>query len=271
MPWSCGRAPETLALYPYSFRLAGAAADRHGFSTAVTVANPGRGRCLILPGPHRLPCPQVGEVRDYRAGVFPRRRAVPPCCCGTDCWTGRRAPPCLEDTDTLPLTSPLFDALDTHIVEGLRSLPSTLRSRKSGRGVRVSFDRSPPCWLWDHAGEEGPLSVHGAVACSAGTGGGEGIHRIKAHCIVLAPREPHPGLPGGHPERPSNSHQRGPVQRSARASPMPRVKYRMTTMTRGPESAPRRPRASASAEAARRHFRPAALVPPHPAHKEAEA
>ncbi|MFR5860406.1 MAG: hypothetical protein ACLUES_01505 [Flavonifractor plautii] len=63
---------ETLALYPYPFRLAvEQRLTDTGFSTAVTVANPGRAVALLPGGPHRLPLSPGGggAVRGLRAGV----------------------------------------------------------------------------------------------------------------------------------------------------------------------------------------------------------
>lgn len=92
--------------------------------------------------------------------MFPERESCPTLLLRDGLLDRPAALPCLEDTDTLPLDYRWFDALDTLIFEGLRSRSVALRSRKSGRGVRVSFDGLPHAGLLDHAGEEGPLPVH---------------------------------------------------------------------------------------------------------------
>lgn len=92
--------------------------------------------------------------------MFPERESCPTLAAAGRIAGPPAALPYLEDTDTLPLDYRWFDALDTLIFEGLRSRSVALRSRKSGRGVRVSFDGLPHAGLLDHAGEEGPLPVH---------------------------------------------------------------------------------------------------------------
>ena len=97
--------------------------------------------------------------------------------------------PYLEDTDTLPLDYRWFDALDTLIFEGLRSRSVALRSRKSGRGVRVSFDGFPMLAFWTMPGKKAPyLCIEPWHGCAAGTAEGPEF-TDKAHCIVLAPGE----------------------------------------------------------------------------------
>ena len=76
---------ETLALYPYPFRLAvEQRLTDTGFSTAVTVANPGEGPLPFCLGAHT---------------------GFPPCCCGTDCWTGRRPCPAWRTPTPCPWTT----------------------------------------------------------------------------------------------------------------------------------------------------------------------
>lgn len=154
---------ETLALYPYPFRLAvEQRLTDTGFSTAVTVANPGEGPLPFCLGAHTgFRCPlEAGErFEDYEL-VFPERESCPTLLLRDGLLDRPAALPCLEDTDTLPLDYRWFDALDTLIFEGLRSRSVTLRSRKSGRGVPGVLRRLPHAGLLDHAGEEGPLPVH---------------------------------------------------------------------------------------------------------------
>ena len=81
------------------------------------------------------------------------------------------------------------DALDTLIFEGLRSRSVALRSRKSGRGVRVSFDGFPMLAFWTMPGKKAPyLCIEPWHGCAAGTAEGPEF-TDKAHCIVLAPGE----------------------------------------------------------------------------------
>ena len=115
---------ETLALYPYPFRLAvEQRLTDTGFSTAVTVANPGEGPLPFCLGAHTgFRCPlEAGErFEDYEL-VFPERESCPTLLLRDGLLDRPAALPCLEDTDTLPLDYRWFDALDTLIFEGLRS------------------------------------------------------------------------------------------------------------------------------------------------------
>lgn len=183
---------ETLALYPYPFRLAvEQRLTDTGFSTAVTVANPGEGPLPFCLGAHTgFRCPlEAGErFEDYEL-VFPERESCPTLLLRDGLLDRPAALPCLEDTDTLPLDYRWFDALDTLIFEGLRSRSVALRSRKSGRGVRVSFDGFPMLAFWTMPGKKAPyLCIEPWHGCDAGTAEGPEF-TDKAHCIVLAPGE----------------------------------------------------------------------------------
>ena len=162
-----------------------------GFSTAVTVANPGEGPLPFCLGAHTgFRCPlEAGErFEDYEL-VFPERESCPTLLLRDGLLDRPAALPCLEDTDTLPLDYRWFDALDTLIFEGLRSRSVTLRSRKSGRGVRVSFDGFPMLAFWTMPGKKAPyLCIEPWHGCAAGTAEGPEF-TDKAHCIVLAPGE----------------------------------------------------------------------------------
>ena len=157
----------------------------------MTVANPGEGPLPFCLGAHTgFRCPlEAGErFEDYEL-VFPERESCPTLLLRDGLLDRPAARPCLEDTDTLPLDYRWFDALDTLIFEGLRSRSVALRSRKSGRGVRVSFDGFPMLAFWTMPGKKAPyLCIEPWHGCSAGTGEGEEF-TDKAHCIVLAPGE----------------------------------------------------------------------------------
>ena len=189
---------ETLALYPYPFRLAvEQRLTDTGFSTAVTVANPGEGPLPFCLGAHTgFRCPlEAGErFEDYEL-VFPERESCPTLLLRDGLLDRPAALPCLEDTDTLPLDYRWFDALDTLIFEGLRSRSVALRSRKSGRGVRVSFDGFPMLAFWTMPGKKAPyLCIEPWHGCAAGTAEGPEF-TDKAHCIVLAPGESRTACP----------------------------------------------------------------------------
>ena len=183
---------ETLALYPYPFKLT--VAQRltdGGFSTAVTVTNTGETPMPFCLGAHtafRCPLEPGEEFADYEIR-FPKKETcltLAPDGNGLD-WN--RTQPCLEDTDVLPLDYRWFDDLDTLIFHGLKSESVRLVSRKSGHGVEVDFSGFPLLALWTMPHKQAPYLCiepwHGAPAIV-----GEGPELAdKAFAITLAPGE----------------------------------------------------------------------------------
>ena len=184
--------PETLAAYPFPFRLAvEQRLTDTGFVTAATVENGGTAPMPFCLGAHTgFRCPlEAGEAFEDYELVFPRRETCPTIPLREGLLDRDRAVPCLEDTDTLPLDYRWFDELDTLIFEGLRSKSVTLRSRKSGRGVRVSFDGFPMLAFWTAPGKRAPyLCIEPWHGCAAAWQEGPEF-TDKAHCITLAPGE----------------------------------------------------------------------------------
>ena len=182
--------PDTLAAYPFPFRLTvEQRLEADGFSTAVTVENTGERPMPFCLGAHtgfRCPLEEGEAFEDYEL-VFPQRETCPTIPLREGLLDRARAVPCLEDTDTLPLDYRWFDALDTLIFEGLRSRSVTLRSRRSGRGVRVSFDGFPMLAFWTVPGKRAPyLCIEPWHGCAAAWQEGPEF-TDKAHCITLAP------------------------------------------------------------------------------------
>ena len=181
---------DTLAVYPYPFRLVvRQQLTDTGFTTSVTVTNTGDKPMPFCLGAHtgfRCPLEEGERFEDYEL-VFPQRETCPTIPLREGLLDRARAVPCLEDTDTLPLDYRWFDALDTLIFEGLRSRSVTLRSRRSGRGVRVSFDGFPMLAFWTAPGKRAPyLCIEPWHGCAAAWQ--EGPEFVdKAHCIALAP------------------------------------------------------------------------------------
>ena len=150
------------------------AMERHGFARPLPF-------CLGAHTGFRCPLEAGERFEDYEL-VFPERESCPTLLLRDGLLDRPAALPCLEDTDTLPLDYRWFDALDTLIFEGLRS-------RKSGRGVRVSFDGFPMLAFWTMPGKKAPyLCIEPWHGCAAGTAEGPEF-TDKAHCIVLAPGE----------------------------------------------------------------------------------
>ena len=182
--------PGTLAVYPFPFRLTvEQRLTDNGFVTAVTVANTGAEDLPFCLGAHTgFRCPlEAGETFEDYALVFPETETCPTLLLWDGLLDRPAARPCLEQTDTLPLDYRWFDELDTVILEGLRSRSVSLRSRKSGRGVRVSFDGFPMLALWTMPGKRAPyLCIEPWHGCAASWDEGPEFAG-KAHCITLSP------------------------------------------------------------------------------------
>ena len=183
---------DTLAVYPWPFRLTvRQQLTDGGFSTSVTVANTGDAPMPFCLGAHTaFRCPlDAGEgFTDYDI-VFPQKETCPtlvPDAGGLD-WN--RTLPCLEDADTLPLEYRWFDELDTLIFHGLKSDSVRLVSRKSGRGVEMSFPGWPMLAFWTMPHKKAPyLCIEPWHGCAAVAGEGPEL-ADKAFCITLAPGE----------------------------------------------------------------------------------
>ena len=182
----------TLALYPWSFRLTvRQQLTDGGFSTAVTVTNTGSEPMPFCLGAHtgfRCPLDPGESFTDYDI-VFPQRETCPTLVPDGEGMDWNRTLPCLEDTDTLPLAYRWFDELDTLIFHGLKSQSVRLVSRKSGRGVEVSFPGWPMLAFWTMPHKQAPyLCIEPWHGCSAVAGEGPEL-ADKAFCIILAPGE----------------------------------------------------------------------------------
>ena len=183
---------ETLAVYPYPFRLTvRQQLIPGGFSTAVTVANPGQTNLPFCLGAHTaFRCPlEAGEAFEDYELVFNRPETCPTLVPEGGMLDFTRTLPCLEGTDTLPLSYRWFDELDTLVFQGLASHRVCLRSKKSGKGVRMDFTGFPVLALWSTPGKQAPYLCiepwHGLPAAA-----GEGPElRDKTHCILLPPGE----------------------------------------------------------------------------------
>ncbi len=184
--------PATLDLYPRPFRLTvHQQLTDTGFATAFTVTNTGDRAMPFCLGAHTgFRCPlEAGEsFSDYEI-LFDEKETCPTLVPDVNGLDPARTRPCLEDTDVLPLDYRYFDELDTLIFQGLRSQSVRLRSKKSGRGVRMTFPGFPVLALWSAPGKAAPYLCiepwHGLPAVA-----GEGPELAdKAFCITLAPWE----------------------------------------------------------------------------------
>ncbi len=185
---------DTLACYPFPFRLTvrQQLTDR-GFSTTVTVTNTGSQPMPFCLGAHtgfRCPLEEGEAFEDYDIR-FQHRETCPTLVPDGSGLDRARTRPCLEDSDLLPLTYRYFDEMDTLILEGLTSQWVELRSRKTGKGVRMTFPGFPVLALWSAPGKQAPYLCiepwHGVPHVA-----GEGPQLAdKAFCITLAPGAHH--------------------------------------------------------------------------------
>ena len=184
--------PDTLARYPYPFLLrVRHSLEEGGFTTAVTVTDTGEGPMTFCLGAHtgfRCPLEEGESFEDYEVR-FEQRETCPTLVLGPDGLDPARTRPCLEDADVLALDYSWFDELDTLIFTGLRSRSVQLRSRKTGKGVRMTFPGFPVLALWSAPGKKAPYLCiepwHGLPPVA-----GEGPElKDKAHGILLAPGE----------------------------------------------------------------------------------
>ena len=185
---------DTLAVYPYPFRLVvRQQLTDTGFTTSVTVTNTGDKPMPFCLGAHtgfRCPLEEGERFEDYEL-VFPQRETCPTLLLRDGLLDRPAAMPCLEDTDTFPLDYRWFDQLDTVILEGLKSRSVTLRSTKSGRGVRVSFAGFPMLAFWTMPGKKAPyLCIEPWHGCAASWSEGTEFAG-KPHCITLSPGQAH--------------------------------------------------------------------------------
>lgn len=182
---------QTLAAYPYPFRLrVRQALTGTGFSTAITVENPGTEPMPFCIGAHTaFRCPLLPGERfeEYRL-TFAQRETCPTLVPEQGLLDRERRRPCLEDTDTLPLRYDYFDSMDTLIFEGLRSEWVSLTHKDTGRGVRVHFAGFPLLAFWTMPNACAPyLCIEPWQGCATVEGEGPEFTE-KAYCVTLPPQ-----------------------------------------------------------------------------------
>ncbi len=183
--------PETLAQYPYPFRLRVThSLTERGFETAYTVKNTGEGTMLYCVGGHTaFHCPlRAGErFEDYRL-VFDRAEDARSVAVGPGgVLDGYLVKEYLRETDTIELRHDIFDEADTLIFEGLRSQGVSLVHKDTGRGLRMDFHAFPMLGIWTMPGKSAPyICVEPWAGCGA-YADETGDFADKPHCIALAP------------------------------------------------------------------------------------
>lgn len=149
-----------LRQYPYPFllhaeyRLAG-----RSLTVRYQVDNTGTEPMPFFVGGHpgfNCPLAPGEDYSDYEL-VFPQKETctVPTPVTETGLIDMTHRTPLLNDSDTIPLEHALFHK-DAVILDALQSRSITLRSKKSGRGVRVDFADFPYLILWSSA-NDGPF------------------------------------------------------------------------------------------------------------------
>ena len=142
--------PETLRQYPFAFRFrVRYALEEDTLRITYQVENPGEGEMYFGIGGHpgfRVPLTQEERFEDYRLEFA--CRCDPDRIGFTDALflSGHDTPYPLEDRKVLPLRHELFD--DDAVILKNMCHDVTLRSRISGRGVRVQFPDQPYLGLW---------------------------------------------------------------------------------------------------------------------------
>ena len=184
--------PDTLAVYPYPFHLVvRQQLTDTGFTTTIMVTNTGDQPMPFCLGAHtgfRCPLEEGEAFSDYQI-LFDQKETCPTLIPDANGLDRARIRPFLEDTDALDLDHRYFTEMDTLIFEGLQSQSVRLRSKKSGKGVRMTFPGFPVLALWTMSDKAAPYLCiepwHGVPAVV-----GEGPQLAdKAFCITLAPGE----------------------------------------------------------------------------------
>lgn len=186
---------ESLACYPYPFTLRVThRLTQAGFSTAFSVENPGPGPLSFCIGAHtafRCPLEAGEEFSDYRLVFDGRETADTLLLTPAGTLLPGQTERLLTDSDTLALDYALFRRLDTVIFSGLRSTGVSLRSGRTGRGVRVEFGGFPLVAFWTRADTRAPfLCIEPWHGCAAAQDEGPDFDFCqKPHCVTLAPGE----------------------------------------------------------------------------------
>ena len=186
--------PDTLAQYPYPFRLrVRHALTETGFKTSFTVKNTGERPMPYCIGGHTAYlCPMYeGETFEDYSLVFDEKEDTGSIAVAAGGLLARRYldVPRLRGEDTIDLRHEFFDGADTLIFDGLKSKAVTLMNRKTRKGTRVTFGDFPMLGIWTMPNKQGPyLCIEPWQGC-AGYEDESGAFLDKAHCVVLAPGE----------------------------------------------------------------------------------
>ena len=183
---------ETLALYPYPFRLriSHSLSDK-GFTTAYEVKNTGAGDMYFCVGGHTaFNCPLWGdgEFSDWRI-VFDESESVDamlPLEGGFISFENTM--PAICEGKYIPLDHSLHDRVDTLIFDGLNSRGISLVG-PAGHGVHMDFGDFPMIAFWTAPGKHAPyICLEPWAGCGA-LENESGEFSDKPHAVRLAPGE----------------------------------------------------------------------------------
>ena len=184
---------ETLAKYPYAFRLqVRQQLVEGGFVTAFCVKNTDDKPMPFCIGAHTaFNCPlNQGETFDDYEIVFDQKETAPMrrlTAAGLVSAGEREA--FLEDQDRFALDHGVFERVDTIIFDELKSTGVSLLHKETGRGLRMDFEGFPMMAFWTKGAEKAPFICiepwHGCAAVDNESG----YFEDKPHCMVLQPGE----------------------------------------------------------------------------------
>lgn len=183
---------ETLAVYPYPFRLhISHSLSEKGFTTAYEVYNPGESDMYYCIGGHTaFNCPlDKGEAFSDWKLVFDAEESAPamlPLPGGFISYD--HTMPAIVDGRYIALDHELHDRIDTLIFEGLNSHGVSLVG-PSGRDVHMDFSGFPMIAFWTAPGKHAPyICLEPWQGCGA-LENESGKFADKPHAVRLAPGE----------------------------------------------------------------------------------
>ena len=182
---------DTLACYPYPFRLwVTHRLVEAGFTTTFTVSNPGDVPMPFCIGAHtavRCPLEEGERFEDYELVFDVQEAAASHLLTPEGIIRHGQTEPMLTESGRIPLNYDVFARLDTIIFSLLRSETATLRSHKTGRGLRLDFKEFPMVAFWTKPGAPF-LCMEPWQGCAAWDNE-SGRFEDKPFCVILQPGE----------------------------------------------------------------------------------
>ena len=183
---------DTLALYPYPFRLRISHSLGEGsFTTSYEVYNPGERELWYCVGGHTaFNCPLWcdGEFEDWRISFDEEEASDAMLPLPGGFISFENTMPVIREKRYIALDHALHDRVDTLIFDGLRSRGVSLTGPK-GRGVHIDFSAFPMIAFWTAPGKNAPyICLEPWAGCGA-VEGESGEFSDKPHALRLAPGE----------------------------------------------------------------------------------